>query len=161
LTNAIANASTYWGNTLPDATNFYVGTSSWVGNDLNIDHINYCFHSVDGYSKVGSYTGNGSTDGTFVYTGFRPAYVMVKRTDSADHWVVLDSDRDIDNPAVRRLEPNLSAAEAVSWEGGATDTDFTSNGFKLRTGYSPHNASGGTYIYLAFAENPFKYTNAR
>jgi len=118
--------------------------------------IAYCFHSVDGFSKVGSYTGNGSSDGTFVYTGFRPAWVMVKRTDGIGNWIVMDSERDTYNVTDALLSANESAAESVD-----DKFDFLSNGFKNRDTGSWNNASGGSYIYIAFAENPFKYSNAR
>ena len=106
---------------------------------------------------MGSYTGNGSTDGTFVHCGFRPAFVMVKRTDSAADWLMFDAKRDIDNEITKFLYPNLSIAEAT----GSGVMDFLSNGFKLRGSTANRNASGGSYIFLAFAEAPFKSANAR
>ena len=120
--------------------------------------IGYAFHSVDGFSKVGSYTGNGSTDGPFVYTGFRPAWLMIKRIDAAADWIIWDAKRDTYNELSKFLYPNLSSGEAI----GSGVADFLSNGFKLKNaGTANRNASGGTYIYLAFAEHPFKYANAR
>ena len=127
---------------------------SWNGNGN--EHIAYCFHSVDGYSKVGSYTGNGSTDGTFVYTGFRPAFIMVKSSSATGHWEIHDTTRDVSNVSVKRLFPNYSSAEDSD---GAWD--ILSNGFKFRTIHSSINASGASQIYIAFAETPFKYSNAR
>ena len=127
---------------------------SWNGNGN--EHIAYCFHSVDGYSKVGSYTGNGSTDGTFVYTGFRPAFIMVKSSSATGHWEIHDTTRDVSNVSVKRLFPNYSSAEDSD---GAWD--ILSNGFKFRTIHSSINASGASQIYIAFAESPFKYSNAR
>jgi len=121
-------------------------------------NVAYCFHSVEGYSKIGSYTGNGSTDGTFVYTGFRPAWIMFKRTDSTNHWLMLDNKRDVDNPVHKFVLANESSSEDTSND---QDTDFTSNGFKVRNSNARNNASGGSYIYMAFAEAPFKYANAR
>jgi hypothetical protein len=119
--------------------------------------IAYCFHSVEGFSKFGSYTGNGSTDGPFVYTGFRPAFVVTKRTDaSGNSWRLWDNERGF-NGNIGYLYPNLSNAEAT----GEGLLDILSNGFKVRTTSTDQNASGGTYIYMAFAENPFKYSNAR
>ena len=120
-------------------------------------YIAYCFHSVEGYSKVGSYTGNGSTDGTFVHCGFRPAYVMIKRTDAANNWIILDSIRDTFNDVEKQLLPNVADSEYTV----PNTLDLTSNGFKLRDTNSSRNASGGTYIYLAFAESDFKHSNAR
>jgi hypothetical protein len=121
-------------------------------------YIAYCFHSVDGYSKVGSYKGNGSVDGTFVYTGFKPAYVMLKDTTLAgEHWVIFDSTRDIDNVMTHRIYANSSTTEGNS----GTALDLVSNGFKMREGVRDYNGSGDTYIFLAFSEQPFKYSNAR
>jgi hypothetical protein len=120
--------------------------------------VAYCFHSVDGFSKIGKYTGNGSSDGPFVYTGFRPAFVMIKRTDTATDWIIWDTVRDTYNEFTKFLYPNDNSAEAI----GSGVADALSNGFKLRNaGTANRNASGGTYIYMAFAENPFKYANAR
>ena len=131
----------------------------YLGDDLsNDDKVAYCFHSVDGYSKVGSYVGNGSTDGTFVYTGFRPAWVMLKRTNSTGNWTIMDSARDTFNVLGERLYANVSNAAS-----DATIVDFLSNGFKFRVTANDQNGSGQTYIYLAFAEagGPFKFANAR
>jgi len=120
-------------------------------NTTNDNYVAYCFHSVEGYSKIGNYTGNGSTNGTFVYTGFRPAFVLWKRTDGATDWRILDTARDSFNVANKRLFPNNTSGDNT-----AQDTlDFLSNGFKHRATNSGGNTSGGTYLYLAFAENPF------
>ncbi len=119
-------------------------------NESGLNYVGYAFASVEGYSKIGSYTGNGSTDGTFVYTGFRPAFVIYKRSDAVENWQVLDAKRDIDNPVGQQLYPNLSASE-----GTENRLDFTSNGFKFRNSGTICNASGGSYIYMCFAENPF------
>jgi hypothetical protein len=112
--------------------------------------VYYSFKSIKGYSKVGSYTGNGSTDGTFVYTGFRPAFLLVKGTTGTNFWYLYDNKRDPDNVIEIKLEANSTAADytSVDW------LDFTSNGFKWRYA-SDKNASGSPYIYLAFAEHPF------
>jgi len=141
----------------PTATLFNPGSHSWAKRSGE-GYIAYCFHSVDGYSKVGSYTGNGSTDGTFVYTGFRPAYVMLKLTSSISNWVMQDSARDSYNAGGLILMPNNMSAE-MDYTSGYFD--FHSNGFKLRNNYATINGNGSTYIYLAFAEHPFKHTNAR
>ena len=155
ITNSWASGST-WGSTQTfNSTVFSVGSQNYVNNSSD-NMIAYCFHSVDGFSKVGSYTGNGSSDGTFVYTGFRPAWVMVKRTDGIGNWIVMDSERDTYNVTDALLSANESAAESVD-----DKFDFLSNGFKNRDTGSWNNASGGSYIYIAFAENPFKYSNAR
>jgi hypothetical protein len=132
-------------------------TSGGAGDDdiyaSGEKYVFYAFHSVQGYSKIGSYTGNGNADGTFVYTGFKPAWIMVKRTDSAQHWILTDNTRNTFNVASKRLFPNLSDAEATS--SGTNDFDLLSNGFKCRTNHVEINTSGGTYIYMAFAEHPF------
>ncbi len=156
LTNASA-ASTVWNNTAPTSSVFSVGTIGDT-NRLNATIVAYCFAPVAGYSAFGSYTGNGSTDGPFVFTNFRPAFVLIKRTDAAENWFTLDYKRDTYNGVVNYLRPNLSDAEAAA---GTPIFDFLSNGFKLRNSASAYNASGGTYIYMAFAENPFKYSLAR
>ena len=120
-------------------------------NGASDSMIAYCWHSVDGFSKFGSYTGNGDTDGPFIYTGFRPAWVMIKRTNTTGNWYNLDIKRDPINPMFRRLYANLTNTQGTS----GTDMDFLSNGFKLiRTG-NDMNTSGSTYIYIAFAEHPF------
>ena len=152
-TDAVATSDVF-GNTSPTSTVFTQEISSTVQTA-----IAYCFHSVDGYSKVGSYTGNGSTDGPFVHCGFRPAYVMVKRTDaSGNGWAIKDDARFPSNVMNGYLFAESSGAEGTA---SSLDMDFTSNGFKWRGTSSDGNASGGTYIFLAFAENPFKFSNAR
>jgi hypothetical protein len=129
-------------------------------NESGVSNIAYCFAAVAGYSAFGSYTGNGSADGTFVYTGFRPRFVMVKRTDTTGDWIVEDSGRNTYNLTNFYLLPNSSTSEGV---GDSTNVvfDFLSNGFKLRGTAANGNASGGTYIYACFAENPFKNALAR
>ena len=128
-----------------------------MSNENTATYVAYCFAEVEGYSKFGSYTGNGSADGVFVYTGFRPAYIMIKRTNGVANWVVLDATRDSYNVGGLELFPNTSGAE----NNNSPEIDFLSNGVKLRWTYSGTNASGGTYIYMAFAESPFKVSLAR
>ena len=120
-------------------------------NEGSATYLAYCFAEKQGYSKIGKYIGNGSTNGTFVYTGFKPAWVLVKTVDVAQSWQLSDSTRSPFNVINDRLSPNSEAgtAESISW------IDFTSNGFKLRHGDVAWNGSGGTYIYMAFAESPF------
>lgn len=153
-TNA-ASTQTDWGNTTPTSAVFYVN-----GGNNNISaatYVAYCFAEVAGFSKFGSYTGNGSADGTFVYCGFRPRFVMVKRTDTTSNWIIKDTGRSTYNTALETLYPNLSNAE-----GSGDDMDILSNGFKMKLAASTNlNASGGTYIFAAFAELPFKNSNAR
>ena len=155
-TAAAAAASTVWQDTAPTSSVFSLGTSDGV-NENTKSFIAYLFAEVAGFSKFGSYTGNGNADGPFVNCGFRPRFVMIKRADAAgDSWVIEDSARDTYNVAGAQLYANLSNAE-----GSLATFDFVSNGFKLRVSNSLSNAVGGTYIYAAFAENPFKYALAR
>jgi len=155
-TEAQQTFSDIWNNTNPNSTTFTLGTTD--NTNLNGGtYVAYCFSQVAGYSAFGSYTGNGSTDGTFVYTGFRPRYVMTKRSDAVESWRIGDAARSPYNAVVLELFANLSNAE----ENNSNPIDYLSNGFKIRTSSSSHNASGGTYIYMVFAENPFKYANAR
>ena len=121
--------------------------------------IAYCFHSVEGFSKFGTYTGNGSEDGPFINCGFRPAFLMWKNTGASENWEMIDSTRDPYNESYHFLRSNLSNAEA---SGSVDGMDILSNGFKPRVaGGGWINASGNTFIYMAFAEMPFKYANAR
>jgi len=157
-TGATITNSQYWNNTSPTSSVFTTGT--WYTGSLTA--VAYCFAQVAGYSAFGSYTGNGSTDGPFVYTGFRPKYWLIKRTDSADYWVTDNSVTSPYNPATKYLLPSTSDAEGDTGSNTAGQLmDVLSNGFKLRNTNSGRNASGGTYIYMAFAENPFKYSLAR
>ena len=115
----------------------------------------YAFSEVAGYNKFGSYTGNGSSDGTFVFTGFRPAWVMMKRVDASGNWFITDNKRDTFNEVTKDLQPNNSNAEVDN----TNFLDFLSNGFKLRT--TGTSVNSGTIAYYAFAESPFKYSRAR
>ena len=143
-------AKTDYASSAPTATTITIPFASGV------DTINYAFHSVEGYSKIGSYTGNSSSDGTFVHCGFRPAWVMVKRTNNVADWVILDNERNQFNVANLYLSPNSSASEVTS-----DRLDMLSNGFKLKTTGANVNYSGDNYIFLAFAESPFSKSNAR
>ena len=122
----------------------------WV-NASGSNYIAYCFAEKQGFSKFGSYTGNGNANGTFIYTGFRPAMIIIKTTSGSDRWVISDNKRDPDNPVVGELNPNASTTEDTS----NTPFDFLSNGFKLRRTGNVFNTSGHVYIYMAFAEAPF------
>ena len=142
-------------NTLPTASVFSVGDSGETNSDGD-EHVAYCFHSVEGYSKAGSYTGNGNADGPMAYTGFSPAWIMFKPDGVAD-WTVCDNKRNTYNAvADKTLNPNLSSLE----HDGSMDFDFLSNGFKIRNANQDNN-NASAIIYLAFAESPFKYANAR
>lgn len=150
-----ANA-TVWNNTSPTSAVFSLGTSFTAG----FNEVAYCWSEVAGYSKFGSYTGNASADGPFVYLGFRPRFVMIKNaSDGTATWIMWDSSRDTYNVERYQLYPNQSAAEVTD----ATNNtlDFLSNGFKYRGASSVGNGSGNTIIYAAFAENPFNISRAR
>ena len=151
-------SSSTWNNTSPTSSVFTINTNSRVNSSTG--HVAYCFSEVAGYSKFGSYTGNGNSNGAFVFTGFRPAWIMVKRTSASENWAVWDSVRDSgSNPNGFLLRP-----DTVSSEGGnvsAHQIDIVSNGFKLRNTDSKGNGSGSVYVYFAFAELPFKFARAR
>jgi hypothetical protein len=157
-TTSVVTSSAFFNNTSPTSTVFSVGNN--IANNKSGDaYVAYCFAAIAGYSAFGSYTGNGSSDGPFVYCGFRPRYVLFKRSDSGAYdWVVLDTSRDPINATYHRLLPDTSGAEDT---GVNPVLDFLSNGFKIRTSNNVANASGGTYIYAAFAENPFQNSLAR
>ena len=139
-------------NQYPSSTVFGVANDFWV-NSASTNYLAYCFAEKQGYSKFGKYVGNGNGNGPFVYTGFKPAFVMVKRSDSTGSWFILDTKRSPSNLADNYLSPSANSAESNYLS--AFQLDIVSNGFKLRTSYAETNASGGSYIYMAFAENPF------
>jgi hypothetical protein len=161
-TNAAQTNSSIWNNTAPTSTVFSCGGSSGSGFfDTNTTQITYAFAPVSGYSSFGSYTGNGSADGPFVYTGFRPRWLMVKSTGSGA-WIMHDTSRNPYNASVMELQANDATSEYNTNTFSAGDRfDILSNGFKSRTSNSYNNSSGSTYIYAAFAESPFQYARAR
>ena len=148
--NAFSSNSGFFG-TAPTSSVFSPGSHPYMSGSGN-DNIAYCFAEKKGYSKFGSYTGNGNADGTFVYTGFKPAFVLYKQSSSAgNQWEMRDNLRDVTfNPTDKALAPNLSSAEFTT-----DPIDLLSNGFKFRGGNGQDNGSGSTYIYMCFAENPF------
>jgi len=150
-TAATADYADHFNDTAPTSSLFTVGSDAGV-NASSGTFIAYCFAEKQGYSKFGSYKGNGNADGTFVYTGFKPAFFLVKRSDSTTSWTLLDNKRDPFNVTTERLFPNENVAGSV---GTNANTDFLSNGVKIRVNHNNFNTSGGTYIYMAFAENPF------
>ena len=160
LTSAEETFSGWWNNTSPTSSVFSIGTFDET-NKSSTTYVAYCFASIAGYSSFGSYTGNGSTDGPFVYTGFRPKFIMSKVTTASNWWIMFDSTRNPYNAANFELSANLSDAEYTANTSQYTLFDFLSNGFKLRTGSLEGNSNGQTYIYMAFAENPFKNALAR
>jgi hypothetical protein len=166
LTNASAADTTYMNNTAPTSSVFSIAASSWTNNSSAATYVAYCFAAVPGYSAFGTWQNNNSTDGTFIYTGFRPRFILLKNYDNVERWFTWDSTRQTYNmppPSNNWLVPNDSAAEGANGAQTA-EIDGLSNGFKIRT---TNPASGeisfGTrnYIYAAFAETPFKYANAR
>jgi hypothetical protein len=143
------NSNTNIWPTLPTTSIFYPGSDASI-NSSSRTYVAYCFAEKKGFSKFGSYIGNGSSDGTFIYTGFKPGMIIIKK-DGVEEWGIYDNKRDPFNVADHRLFPNLNDSESTT-----TDMlDFTSNGFKCRTSNNMVGANGGEYIYMAFAENPF------
>jgi len=141
--------------TATTATTFPLGNSAQT-NTSGGTYVAYCFHSVEGYSKVGSYKGNGNSDGPFIYTGFRPAWVFIKKSSaSGDDWYQFDNKRETYNPVDKRLVINGTQAA-----GSGNPIDFLSNGIKVRDSSASFNGSGTTMIYMVFAAEPFKTTNA-
>ena len=157
-TAAASDNHTTWNDTAPTATLFTTQNDS-RNNANGAKYVFYAFKSVDGYSKFGSYTGNGNANGTFVYTGFRPAWVMMKDIVNANSWVIIDSERDTYNQSLKRLYADSTEAEYTDTDD--TIIDIVSNGFKHRYAGGNANQSDDKVIYLAFAETPFKYSNAR
>ena len=155
-TTAATTASSYFADTEPTSSVFTVNQTGPV-NQTGENYIAYCWAEIEGFSKAFSYVGNGSADGVFSYCNFKPAFVMIKRTDSAGQWNILDSSRSSTNPAQLNLLANDSTIETD----GSRVVDFLSNGFKIRTTSGYLNASGGTYIVMAFAESPFSTANAK
>ena len=150
-------APTYWNSTEPTSTVFTIGTATNVRLYTAENIVAYCWAQMPGYSAFGSYTGNGSTDGPFVYCGFRPRWIMVKRTDGVNQWNIWDTARNTFNAAGNILIASSNASEDTVYL-----QDILSNGFKPRIGAGyAMNDSGGNYIYMAFAEAPFKYSLAR
>jgi hypothetical protein len=155
LNTAAADASNT--NAMTVVNSSYFESDGDIPNRSGDNYIAYCFHSVDGYSKVGSYAGNSSTDGTFVYTGFSVKYIMIHDITNGQGWWIFDNVRDTDgNPMGKYL-----GAERSNTEYTGDTVDFVSNGFKWRHADNAWNVTNDTYIYIAFAESPFKYSNAR
>ena len=158
-TSASIASAVQFNGTNPTLSVFSVGAGGVANNNTNTTSdtfVAYCWAPVAGYSAFGSYTGNSSADGPFIYTGFRPRWLMIKNITVAGQWMIWDSSRDTYNPEAARLDAQDSAAELSVSVG-----DFVSNGIKLRVTGTSYNATGSTYIYAAFAENPLKYANAR
>jgi len=152
------SAAGFWNSTAPTSSVFSLGNNAGVNNNGD-SYIAYLFRSVPGFSLLGSYTGNGNADGPFVYCGFRPRMVLLKRADADGYdWEILDAARDTTNVGNKLLAPDVSSAENTS---NANIIDFLSNGFKIRSTNGTWNTNTGTHVFAAFAEAPFKYANAR
>ena len=155
LYNASGTSSAVWNDTAPTSSVFTVGTDGAV-NGNGQTHVAYCFRSIQGYQKCGVYTGNGAADGTFIYTGFKPAMMFFKKTSgSVANWQWWDNKRDTDNPVENAYHPDSNDADGSPDQ----DIDFVSNGFKIRSNQHHLNNSGTTYIYYAVAEVPLVGTN--
>ena len=146
-----SGSANWFNNTSPTSTTFSVG-SDGGSNGSTDGYVAWCWADISGFSKFDKYTGNGSSDGVYVHLGFRPAWIMVKRTSSGDSWLIMDNKRDIDNPATQTQAPQSNREDNVNT--GGIPTDFLSQGFKCRGSGGDYNGSGQTYIYMAFAEQP-------
>jgi hypothetical protein len=152
-------APTVWNSTTPTSSVFSIGSATGV-NTNGATYVAYCWAEIAGFSKFGSYTGNGSANGPMIITGFRPKFVIIKCSSAATfNWNTYDSARDLYNTTDDILQANTSSAEFTN--DTANPLDFLSNGFKIRGSNAANNGSGATFIYAAFAENPFKYSLAR
>ena len=155
-TAGTSGQSDLYNDTEPTSSVITIGDSSCI-NVSGGTYVTYAFTDVEGFSKFGKYQGNGQSDGSFVYTGFRPAFLIIKTREQAGDWITIDSTRDVDNPNQHRIDVNLADAETSN----DTYHDFLANGFKLRTASASRNPSNQDMVYFAFAENPFKYARAR
>ena len=154
--NAQTDLNSYGTMNVPTTSVFTINGVDGVGGE-SANYVAYCFANIEGYCKVGSYVGNGSTDGAFVYTGLKPAWVMTKMIDGGAEWTIFDTKRDPYNLSERILQADIPDAERTDLD----EIDILSNGFKCKYNGGRTNQSGKNYIYLAFAENPFKYATAR
>jgi len=153
--NALASTDPDWITAVSSST-ISLGGSGSDANTSGRTYVAYLWSEKQGFSKFGSFTGNGNDDGTFVHTGFRPAWTMIKCTSATDHWPIDDNKRSTSNFMQNTLRANLSNAE---YTGSAYGIDFLSNGFKVRNDDGQYNLSGGTFVYMAFAEQPFVNSN--
>ena len=158
-TSAEATGITYWRDTEPTASVFSVGASGTTGGNAN-PYIAYCFNSIEGYSKVGTYSSNNSVDGPFIYLGFTPAYILLKCINATDNWNIYDIKRNGYNGTGGTYQIRADTNEA-GFSSAATMVDLVSNGMKIRTNDPGTNGSGRDYLFYAVASNPFKTSNAR
>ena len=157
LNNAAGTGSDFWNNSAPTSSVFTVGSDAGVTGGTTVF---YCFAPVSGYSSFGSFNPNGTTDNSFVYTGFLPKFLLLKYSSSAGDWMLLDTSRRPNGPAGGTLVANVTNAEDGYYNSNQANIDFLSNGFKIRVSGSPFGDSGRTVVYAAFAEHPFKYSRA-
>ena len=155
-TGAASDFAGMWNDTAPTSSLFSIGNSATT-NASSEAMIAYCFAEKQGFSKFGKYVGNGNADGTFVYTGFKPSFVMLKKNSGSSSWNMYDTKRDPFNVQDQRLRANLTEAEAS--DSGFSDNDFLSNGFKVRSTWGELNESASEYYYIAFAEAPLVGSN--
>ena len=165
LTNAETANSGWWDGGAPGISTFEVGFNQETNFDTH-QYIAYCWHSVEGFSSIGSYTGNGLADGTFVHTGFKPKFILFKKSSSTDRWFMADTARSPFNVILNDADGGIklvdaSASDVEFANSPAEDFDIVSNGFKFRINDGGSNGSGATYIYMAFADSPYKYSAAR
>ena len=153
-TNGYLTGSNPYASTTPTSSVFSFSADFYGASN----NVTYCLAEKKGFSKFGKYIGNGSSDGTFVYTGFKPAFILIKCTSTTTNWLMRDNKRDPFNESITPLSPNLNLGES-SFTPSINEVDILSNGFKLRDTYVDQNQSGSTYIYMAFAENPLVGTN--
>jgi hypothetical protein len=158
-TNGANTSSAYWNNTEPTSSVFSLGNDLDTNHTNGYDYISYCWAEIEGFSKFGSWIGNGNADGPFIWTGFTPAFVLFKNASSAYNWYIVDNVRSSVNPVSATQAPNLTTIEDTGWATGVMD--FTSNGFKLRGTNLAINESGSTFIFAAFAQSPFAYSNSK
>ena len=155
-TDSSQDDSHAFNDTSPTSTVFTLGISGFI-HAASGDYIAFIFSEVPGFSKFSSYIGNGSSsDGTFVYLGFKPALIIYKKSSNSDNWEMHDSTRDTFNPVTKQLFPNTNGTESTS-----TNVDFLANGFKHYNANGNTNENGDTYVYFAWAESPFKNSRAR
>ena len=154
-TGAQVAGSSVWGDTAPSSTVITLGGANGKNNASSKNYVSYCFAPIQGYSKFGSWIGNANTDGPFIYTGFKPAWILYKGSSLAENWIMFDTKRDPHNLTFHRLDAERNNAESTNTGSTNPIIDILSNGFKIRGSGNVNNGSGETYIYAAFAEHPF------
>ena len=154
LTDSLTDGRRAWAVNNTDPTSTLVTLGNNQATNAASDFIMYCFANVDGHQRIGSYFGNGSANGPFVFTGFEPAWLMIKRIDAAGEWNIFDNKRDTENPRDITLWAQDNSTESTASQSGVYDVDFFTNGFQIKNSYNPFNNSSGTYLFMAIAANP-------